>query len=172
MDNYIDEYLTIAQVCKKLRLNNVNDVYLLIEKRCFSSAVKINNLWHITVDDVEKYEQTLNVVASCLTIKQAAGNSKYGNKSITSIRTLIRNSRLPNAFKFNGEWWIPKSDLKQLAIEESKLLNTTQAYKQLNLTSHRNILNLINKGIFPNAFKDFNLKWKIPLKDIEEYEEK
>lgn len=164
------EYLTTNQVSQRLGLKNSDDVGLLIRNNQFPNAIKQGHRWHIPISDLNKYKMKLNETASCLTIKQATERLGYKSGNGTSIIDLIKKSILPNAFKSNGQWWIPENDIKHIEEKKSGSLDTKQACQRLDLKSAHYVSILINKNVFPNAFKDIMGRWRIPFEDIEDYE--
>ncbi|MBO1919901.1 helix-turn-helix domain-containing protein [Staphylococcus xylosus] len=102
---------------------------------------------------------------SSIDTKEAMEIFRYNNT--TSIIDLINLSIFPNAFKLNGKWRIPLSDIENYKFNSSQSLNTTEAAIELGLSSNVAVSALIRKT-FPNVFK-FQGKWRIPRSDFDEY---
>ncbi|WP_317946906.1 helix-turn-helix domain-containing protein [Sporosarcina saromensis] len=137
-----------------------------LKKNSFPNAFKFNNSWRIPISDIDNF---LLKVKDCLNTTQAT--DRLGYKAEFSVHQLIKKSILPDAFKANGQWWIPIPNIEVIEKQQSQSLGTTQVMQRLNLKSSATVTELIHKDKIPNAFKDVFGKWRIPLKDIEEYEE-
>lgn len=55
---------------------------------------------------------------------------------------------------------------------QTETLDTNQVSLRLNLKTRHYVSILINRNVFPRAFKDSEGRWRIPHRDIEEYERK
>ncbi|QNK88106.1 helix-turn-helix domain-containing protein [Sporosarcina sp. resist] len=163
------DYLSTNQVSKMLGVG-LNDVNALIRSNHFLNAVKIGGRWRIPANEYDSYKNSLKDTTNCLTVKESIERLGYKAGNEASVLELIKRSKLPNAFKQNAQWWIPENDIKHIVKMKLESLSAEEVSQRLKVTSSNYITSLINKNLFPNAFKIDN-KWRIPLKDIEKYEE-
>ncbi|ARK21857.1 hypothetical protein [Sporosarcina ureae] len=92
-----------------LGLKSGKAVLYHVKRNKFPNAFMINNNWRIPISDFENYSSKTK---DCLNTSQAAERLGYKNKY--SVLLLIENSTTLNAFKANGSWWIPISDIEKL----------------------------------------------------------
>lgn len=160
---------TTKQVAERLGIKRSDDISIMIKNGKFPNAFKVDKKWGIPLKDIQAYEALFKKIKDCLDIKQTAKRLGYKEGRIPS---LIERSIFPNAFKYNGKWWIPEDDIRVIEEERLNTLNVRQVYNKLNLSSTNYVRHLINKNEFPNAYKDFSGNWCIPHKDVQRFEKK
>ncbi|MCF3944882.1 helix-turn-helix domain-containing protein [Oceanobacillus alkalisoli] len=169
MDFSRKKILTTKQVAERLGIKRSDDIGTMIKNGKFPNAFKAGKGWRIPLEDIQAYEFLLNKTKYCLDIKQTAKRLGYKEGRVPS---LIKRSIFPNAFKYNGKWWIPEVDIRIIEEEKLNTLNVHQVCNKLNLSSIAYVRYLINKNEFPNAYKDFSGNWCIPHKDVQSFEKK
>ncbi|WP_110927713.1 helix-turn-helix domain-containing protein [Bacillus massiliglaciei] len=184
--------LTSEETAIRLGYKSGQHIGDLIRKDKFPNAFKFNRKWRIPVSDIEAFEQLSNT-ENCLDTIEAS--KMLGFKAISSVRLAIEKNRFPNAFKSAHKWWIPMSDitaylddkdnhspkkykrskkrLKKRSTPKLPLANNCldmqEASKRLGYKTNGTVIELINKGKFPNSFK-ISRQWWIPISDIDAYE--
>lgn len=161
-----ENILTTNQVAKRLGIKRSDDISALIRKNKFPNAIKVGKSWRIPLQDVIAYESYLDRIKHSLNIKQTA---KRLDLKAGRIPGLIARSVFPNAFKYNGKWWIPEKDIKSIEFMIKTTLTIKQASEKLKYLSTASLKLMIYDGVFPNAFKDFSWNWRIPESDINKY---
>jgi len=167
ISNDIEMTVGLNEAAKMLGFKSVEAMSYHLKKNRFPNAYKFKNSWRISINDIESFLSKVNV-SGCLSTVQAA--ERLGYKAAFSINQLIKKSILPDAFKINGKWWIPISNIEEIEKQQSGLLDTKQVAKRLNLKSDIVVAGLISKNKFPNAYKDVFNKWRIPIEDIREFD--
>ncbi|WP_096200663.1 helix-turn-helix domain-containing protein [Bacillus sp. FJAT-45350] len=170
-------YLSVKEVADRLSFNSTTSVLNRLKNDVFSNAILIKNEWRIPLQDVEAFEERINIVKertkTCLKAQDVAERLSI---SSSYVIYLIKNeSTFPNAFFNSGKWWIPLSDIdsyeKKLLEERKKTsLNLQEVAKRFGLQYGTAINLKKNRSLFPNAIKSQGV-WRIPLSDIEEFEE-
>ncbi|MEB6299046.1 helix-turn-helix domain-containing protein [Staphylococcus xylosus] len=160
-----DKLLTTKETAKLLDLRSTTAVLHLIKKKALPNAYKQDLAWRIPLNDIKNI---LDKRKNSIDTKEAMEILRYNNT--TSIIDLINLSIFPNAFKLNGTWRIPLSDIENYKFKSSQSLSTTEAAIELGLSSNVAVSLLIRRNIFPNVFK-FQGKWRIPRSDFDEYKE-
>ncbi|HDG5480144.1 TPA: helix-turn-helix domain-containing protein [Staphylococcus aureus] len=160
-----DKLLTTKEAAKLLNLESTTAVLHLTKKKTLPNAYKQGSAWKIPLNDIKNI---LGKQRSSIDTKEAMEIFRYNNT--TSIIDLINLSIFPNAFKLNGKWRIPLSDIENYQFNSSQSLSTTEAAIELGLSSNVAVSALIRKKTFPNVFK-FQGKWRIPRSDFDEYKE-
>lgn len=169
--NNKDAYFSTKEAAEMLGIRR-DDVSTLIRSNKLPNAYRVNNRWQVSLKDIKEYQKNIKArdIENCFNVKEVT--LRLGYKNEISAINLIEKSILPNAFKYKGKWWIPKTDIEYIEKKQRESLDTSQACQRLNLGSAHYVSILINKKIFPNAFKDHNGRWRIPLSDINEYVKK
>ncbi|CQR47965.1 Helix-turn-helix domain protein [Paraliobacillus sp. PM-2] len=151
----------------------------------------LKNLTHIDIDKIsEKVEENINAkmnkaedvdflpTKGYLIVEDAA--EILGIKKDT-LRTFLRNGKLPSAIKIKNKWYIPKEELQSYQERinnwyknRPKVMKNIPSLKgyltmievsaQINLSRSKTSV-LLNNEAFPNAIKIKN-KWFIPEEDI------
>ncbi|WBF56755.1 helix-turn-helix domain-containing protein [Lysinibacillus sp. JK80] len=96
---------------------------------------------------------------------------KLGYSSPTSVRNLIGKGSLINSKKVKGKWLISKEELDSFleGLNNKEYFTLKEAADKLN-KDPQYLASLCKRGvIFPNAKKHSRL-WKIPIRDITEYQ--
>src|SRR5699024_6635782 len=135
----------------------------------FPNAFKIGKEWRIPIKDIDIHELNLNKTKGCLDVKHTGIRLGYEKHKILA---LLKKHKFPNAFKHLNQWWIPEGDIMLIENERLNTLDVLQIRKKFNLYSDNYVTYLINRGEFPNAYKDHSGKWRIPHKDIEIFSKK
>lgn len=161
--------LSTWEVAKRLDFKKYDDVYSMIKNGKFPNAFKIGKEWRIPTKDMEIHELNSNKTKGCLDVKHTGIRLGYEKHKILS---LLKKHRFPNAFKHLHKWWIPESDIIFIENERLNTLDVLQLRDKFNLYSANYVTYLINRGEFPNAYKDHSGKWRIPYKDIEIFSKK
>ena len=156
--------ITVSEAAKLLNYKSNQGVIQLIDLKVLPNAYKKDGKWRIPIVDIKNVSKIYENSIGTNEAKRILGYKNTG-----SIVELIEKSRFPNAFQFLRKWRIPLSDIEN--IEKNDLLDLTIAQATETLKINRNaVLELLNSNTFPNAYKDFVSKWKIPLADIKEYQ--
>lgn len=130
MDFSRKKILTTKQVAERLGIKRSDDIGTMIKNGKFPNAFKAGKGWRIPLEDIQAYEFLLNKTKYCLDIKQTAKRLGYKEGRVPS---LIKRSIFPNAFKYNGKWWIPQVDIRIIEEEKLNTLNVHQVCNKLNL---------------------------------------
>ncbi|MEY8597777.1 helix-turn-helix domain-containing protein [Mammaliicoccus lentus] len=138
-----DKLLTTKEAAKLLNLESTTAVLHLIKKKTLPNAYKQGSAWKIPLNDIKNI---LGKQRSSIDTKEAMEIFRYNNT--TSIIDLINLSIFPNAFKLNGKWRIPLSDIENYQFNSSQSLSTTEAAIELGLSSNVAVSALIRKKPF------------------------
>lgn len=154
----IENCLCTEEVANRLGYKSSDNILALLKENKFPNAFKIRSKWWIPSSDVESYKQ---VEIKSLDIKNAA---KRLDRNTFNISDLIKKNKFLNAFKHSGKWWIPIQDIEKYEQEildntYDDCLDTPSAASRLGYKSSSYITVLINKNMFPNAFKNELGKW-------------
>ncbi|MED3899846.1 helix-turn-helix domain-containing protein [Priestia megaterium] len=165
--NIPKDCLDTTQVAKELGYARI---IKLLQKNKFPNAFQLHRKWWIPRSDVENFK-SLNKRDDSLDLKEAA--IELGYKSRQAVNYLIKSGKFPNAYLLEGRWRIPLKDIQTFKKDanQNNYLTSSQTRARLNYKAAFSIIQLIEKGEFPNAFK-FNNKWRIPIEDIEAFERK
>lgn len=161
--------LSTRQVAERLGIKNYDYINTMIKNGRFPNAFKTGKEWRIPIRDIEFHELNMNKTTGCLNVKNTAKRLGYEKHKILS---LLKKSKFPNAFKHLHEWWIPEEDILSIENERLQTLDVSQLYDKFNFSSFNYTTSLINRGVFPNAYKDHAGRWRVPLEDVEEYSKK
>ncbi|MEE6132816.1 helix-turn-helix domain-containing protein [Priestia sp. GS2] len=168
-DKYFsDKYYSIKEVAKRLGYNSNTSVLNLLKKeKRFPNALMVNNKWRIPIEDIKKYELSLKP-NDCLNMEDT--KKEIGCKTSSYVVSLIKQNKLPNAFKIHRKWWIPRSDIEAFKKSPGPFdcFNVKESAKKLGFKTNSSVLLAIKKKKLPNAFKTSG-KWWIPSKDISSY---
>jgi len=165
----IEILLSTREVAKRLGIKKYDNVNTMIRTGKFPNAFKIGKEWRIPTKDIKIHELNLYKTKGCLDVKHTGIRLGYEKQKILS---LLKKHKFPNAFKHLHKWWIPESDIILFENERLKTLDALQLRDKFNLYSTNYVTYLINRGEFPNAYKDHSGKWRIPHKDIETFSKK
>lgn len=161
--------LSTRQVAERLGIKNYDYINTMIKNGRFPNAFKTGKEWRIPIRDIEFHELNMNKTTGCLNVNNTAKRLGYEKHKILS---LLKKSKFPNAFKHLHEWWIPEEDILSIENERLQTLDVSQLYDKFNFSSFNYTTSLINRGVFPNAYKDHSGRWRVPLQDVEEYSKK
>ena len=168
-DKYFsDKYYSIKEVTKRLGYNSTTSVLNLLKKENkFPNALMVNKEWRIPIEDIKKYEFSLNPT-DCLNMEET--KKEIGCKTSSYVVSLIIQKKLPNAFKIHRKWWIPMGDVEEFKKSPAPLgcVNVKEATKKLGFKTDSSVLIALKENKLPNAFKTSG-KWWIPSEDISSY---
>lgn len=163
---------TLVELMSLLKLSRYQ-VTELINAGKFKNVIKENRVWYIpkkeNQDYINEYILLNKKAGKSLTLTQLSEESGISRPSIAKSRY---SGVFKNAFIHNEIWYIPNEDVNdfyQLHLSLENTLSTVDAAKILGYKNATSISALISDNKFPNAFK-YKKEWKIPLKDIEEFE--
>lgn len=186
------ESVDVAEAMKLLGYKNKNTILKYLHNDYLPNAYKYRKKWRIPLKDIETFRLNFSDIKKELAEKRflAGNNTEIQNcLDITEVekilkldrkqvQSLIRKEALPDAIRFKGRYWIPRASLEeyQRKKEEKDAFNETNLTTQdvarrLNYKNRITINQMITKhGKFPNAFK-IGASWRIPITDVEEFEE-
>ncbi|WP_060203894.1 helix-turn-helix domain-containing protein [Sporosarcina koreensis] len=191
MEKSIESSVSTLEAAKILGYKTTSTVLLYLNNGYFPTAFKVGTGWRIPLTDLKRLQMNLyeikkelsekkfsikenQQIQNCLDVNQLSEILQLSRKNILS---LIQKGAFGNALKFKRKYWIHEDilDEYQREKEEQKGFNqnnlTTQdAAKRLNYKHNGTVSLLIGEGKFPNAFKKDG-SWRIPVSDIQEFEE-
>lgn len=145
----------------------------MIKQGKFKNIEKVNGLWYIPKEQNKKFIDEFiynnKRIKASLTITQLSEESGIARVTLSN---LLYSGTFENAFFHKNIWHIPRQDIDGF-YKTNKLLSnsltTSEVAKRVGMLSSR-ISSLVRENKFPNAFKHKRI-WRIPLEDIEKYEE-
>lgn len=163
---------TLAELMSLLNLSRYK-INELINEGKFKNTIKENRVWYIpkkeNQDYINGYILLNEKIERSMTLTQLSEKTGIARASIAKSRY---SGVFENAFFHNEIWYIPDEDINnfyRLHTSLENTLSTVDVAKRLGYKKVTSISSLILENKFPNAFK-YKREWRIPLKDIEEYE--
>lgn len=177
--------VNLKEAIQILSESSIKSIKSKIYNKTFPNAFKSGRKWYIPLTDIKEYlllkstypqskkrKEKIAPSPSFLSLQEAS--IRLGYKSTSTLRVYIKKDKFPNSIKISEQWWIPISDIetyeKSLKKNEQTCLNTKETSIRLK-KSKTYITKMINNNVFPNALKKNN-QWFIPLKNIEDFEER
>ncbi len=191
MEKSIESSVSTVEAAKIMGYKTTSTVLLYLNNGYLPNAFKIGTGWRIPLIDIkelqknqEKIKRELSKkrfsveenpeIQDCIDVDELSEILQINHKNVLSQ---INEGAFGKAFKFKGKYWIHKDGLDEYQRKKEKQnvfnqnnLTTEDAAKRLNYKHNANISKLIGDGIFPNAFKRDGA-WRIPVSDIEKFEE-
>ena len=163
--------LTIQEVANRLYISK-QTVRKMIKKGSFPNVFKSpNDKFLIPEEDILPYEDSYRVPElfqreDYLTSSEVAKVLSY---SVSYVNEKVKKGKFPGSFKYRpNTYLIPKTEVRKVEryLKSNELLDVNEAAKILNI-SKATLWKYLNKGDFPNAFKE--KEWRIPIQDIKSY---
>ncbi|ARK21858.1 helix-turn-helix domain-containing protein [Sporosarcina ureae] len=189
--------IDLIEVSEKLGYKSTTTANRLVKNNQFPNAFKVGKKIWIPITDFERIQWKFQKKESVKkAIKPApepiqipfkfkinthgyidvSETEKVFKLSKKKVINIINKGGFINYFKHNNKWLILKVEIENLKKEiqenEKKKFNTLSTMETAHrINVNRSVITQNLKNKFPNAFKIDNY-WRIPLRDIEKYEEK
>lgn len=157
-----EKYLTVTQAINELNISR-DSMNTRIKNGSFPNIYKgPYGKWHIPMADIRKFKIK---ESNTITVEEA---QKILKCSYISVLRLIAENMFPNAYKSSRCWKIPLQDIEKYQKIYENTMSTVQVMSKLNYHHRSDVRKLIERSVFPNAFK-FKGNWRIPLSDLKDF---